>query len=311
MKRTPGIVALVVVGLLCLGTTSARAETGLLLAPEKLEAAARKDLEAKLRAAHTAHPLAFGQLKEICARLPALDARKRGPLAPVTSLLRAMGPDGLWPMLELTAFSAPLPPLSTSARRALEIGLLEALGALRSPAAAPVLFAVLDGSQTFEQARAAAEAVGKLGTDEAAKKLVALSQGTGVQQEGALAGMGSCRRSLTSQTLARALASHPEPERAKLLVRALAEQGSAWAWKTGKAGPAGEALEIRSRAAEALLNAYLGYDGEVRQAASNALVVVNAPNTAALIASARTGAGREQFPALDALGTRVEKSRVP
>ena len=63
-------------------------------------------------------------------------------------------------------------------------------------------------------------------------------------------------------------------------------------------------LEARRPAAEALVRAFVSWDGEVRQAASNALMVVDEPSTPTLIETAKKSASPEQQPPLDALAHR-------
>jgi hypothetical protein len=86
-------------------------------------------------------------------------------------------------------------------------------------------------------------------------------------------------------------------------VKSLGHVGSAWAWKT-LADRSDEAAS-RETAARALVTAFVQYDGEVREAAAKALLVVDDSHTVALIEAARRGAPADVALALDELARRV------
>jgi RNase P/RNase MRP subunit POP5 len=156
--------------------------------------------------------------------------------------------------------------------------------------------------------RASAEALGRLGTDTAAARLVSLSEGDGDRREAVLWGMGTCRRTAVAQALADALHTGPPVVLAKRIVQSLGEVGNAWAWRTLPASARQEEREVRELAAQALLDAYLSFDGEVRQAASNALMVVDFSGTPALIRDAREDRSAAELALLDALAARFAKN---
>jgi HEAT repeat protein len=266
-------------------------------------------LKAEVEAARQATPRAFAAVDALFAQLPALDARKRGGLLPVGPMLKPLGADGVMPLLEELAFvdragaAADLPPGATLAWR---VGVLEALGAQRDPRARAVLeSAVQQPGAPFEVTRAAAEALGRLGDDAAARFLVHHSR-TGPHAQAVLSGMGACRRAAVALRLAEAAAASESPEQAHRLVRALGEVGNSWAWQTPAVRAfAAEESRVREVAAAALVAAFVRFDGEVRQEASNALLVVDAPQTPALVAKARQKADPETSAALNALVERL------
>jgi hypothetical protein len=307
MKRFVPILALLAVWI---SAGSARATSGVVLSSEALPVIVKARLESDVRRARAERPQAFLELRELYKRLPELDRRKRGRLAPVAQLLAGLGHGALLPMLEMLALDAPArADLTDSAWRALRVGLIDATGRLRDARARPIFEAILDGSESDELVvSTAAEALGRLGDDAAAKKLVLLAGTPGPKQKAVLGGMGDCRRLSIASALADELARTKSAETAEIVVRSLGRVGNAWAWRT----PAvlkysSEESEIRATAARALLAAFVRYEGRVRQAASNALLVVDDPKTLERIAAARRQVP-QVAPALDALARRVARN---
>jgi hypothetical protein len=294
------------------GATGAAHAGGLLLASESLPETARKQLGQEIAAARESDPDAFARVHEVVKRAEKLDARKRGRLAPMSPMLNRMGESALWPMVELIAFDAngvDADVTTASARLALHIGLIEASGRLRDERLAPVWNAILDGPESrLKVVRSAVEALARLDTDAAAQKLVWLSKTDGVRGEAALAAMGNCRRRKVAKRLAEALDSARDPLQAKRIVQSLGDVGNAWAWRTPSAKAKSEEGAVRWIAAEALIQAYVTFKGEVRQAASNALLVVDAPVTSTLIEAARQGGSAERVKSLEKLAERFTRN---
>jgi hypothetical protein len=283
---------------------------GVLIAPERLPSDVRLQLAVEIDKARKEQPAAFSAVSTVKDRLPELEAHKRGRYANVGPLLKTIGPAALFPMLELIAFDGPSRgDLSEAAWTAFRSGLLEAVGVLRDPRAGPVLLAVLEGNEReFHVLRSAAEALGYLGDDSSTANLVALARTRGPKQEAVLAGMGSCRRLSVAQALASELAGHPAAGTAEYVVKSLGDVGNAWAWKTPGASAKGEEGAVRQTAARALVAAFISYGGPVRQAASNALLVVDDPSTPALIRTAQQGASPDVSASLATLATRFERN---
>lgn len=312
--KTRLIASVLLASALALAAPAAHAAEGVLVAPARIPTAARTALAADIAKARAKNPEPFQAFASLRASVAELDAKKRGRLAPLTPRLRAMGPDALLPMLEHVAFDAPSRgSLTPAAWLALRVSLLEAIGAIRDPRAVPVLIAVLDGDTDEEPVvRAAAAALGAMNTDAAAQKLVALATTPGAKQRGVVLGMGECRR----ESVAKALASIVDKGDTALVhaaVKALGDVGNAWAWKTPAVAASGEEASTRAAAVRALVQAFVRTSGETRDAATTALLVVDSPETPALIAAAKSGASADLAAALDVLAERFAKStaRLP
>jgi len=307
MRRVASIFALILVAT---AARTVRAGDGVVLSSEALPVMLRARLESEVRRARVEKPQAFSKLAELRQRLPELDRRRRGRLVPVGPMLRGLGRDALLPMLEMIALdAAPRAELSDSAWLSLRVGLLEAAGSLRDPRAAPIFSAVLDGPESeYPVLRAAAEALGRLGDDAAAKKLVALAAKPGKNQRAVLAAMGDCRRIVIASALAEALANNPDAESAELVAHSLGRVGNAWAWRTPAVlAHSSEQAATRATAARALVDAFVKYDGRVRRAAGNAILIVDDPSTLELIAAARRKSPAAAG-ALDTLALRIVRN---
>lgn len=233
----------------------------------------------------------------------ALDAKARGHRAPVALYLRGMGKQALDPMLEIVAGGPAAAGLPAEAVSAARRDLVEAIGLLRDPKATPVVSALLEKEGDEDLVRTAAEALARIGTDEAVARLRgALARSSGGRTTAILAGMGECRRESIAKLLADRLLAHPDEATARVLVRSLGSAGNAWAWRTMSSRS--EESAVRSLAARALVDAYVTYGAEVRAAASNALMVVDDASTPALVAAARANASADTARALDALSAR-------
>lgn len=282
-----------------LGASRARsAATSAAFAPAvKLDRAA---WASSIVAARLRSPAVFARVAAVRGRLLELDAHKRGPLAPIPAHLQGLGAGGVEALAEQVL--ADDPSLPESARTAWRAGVIEALGALRDARTRDLVAPLLDDPDRLV-ARAAAEAIGKLGDDEAVKLLVPR---IAAQQVSAIG--GACRRRAIASALTGVVAAHPSSEVARATARALGELGASWAWRTGKVPAPGEEHDVRAAAARALIELFVGYDGEVRQAASNALMVVDDPSTPALLAAAKVSASSDVIAALDALSLRLARN---
>lgn len=292
-------------------STPAFAEAGALVAPDVLSTQTRTLLSAGIREARATNPGAFEAVDHLRSKIAELDQRKRGGMAPVGLMLKPRGVSSFWPLVEHAAFKSPARgDLKDSAWLAWRMGVLEALGMLRDERAMPIFVAVLSDPNAQPQIiQAAARAAGRQSSDEAAELLIRLADdqrfGRNVQM-----GMGTCRRLSTAQALA-GLADREEDEaHARELAKSLGEVANAWAWKTAtvqQKAPA-EHGAVRQTAAEALVRLYVRFNGPARQAASNALMVVDAPTTPSLIATAAREASTETAAALAELDKRFARN---
>lgn len=249
----------------------------------------------------------FAEVARIVAQAPELDARARARKAPIALYLAKLGTSALMPALEMLAFELPrtVPEASIpSIRREL----IEVVGLVRDPRGLRVLFAVLgDATEDIETTRTAAEAIARIGTEDAAAKLVSmLGAARDERARAILGGMGECRRRLIAEAIAERLRTTTDEATARVAIRSLGRTGNAWAWKT--MADRSDEMPIRRTAASALVDAYARGDGDVRDAATKALMVVDAPETAALIAHARNTAAPGVAKALDELAVRFARN---
>ena len=277
---------------------------GLVLSKAELSTKHRSSLVQRIAKAKAQHPDAF----KLVAQAPDLavkrDQEKRGRAATITQALRSLGPDGLYPMLEMLAVDGPARGnMSDSAWTTLRVGLLEAVGALRSKEARPVLEGVLKKGGDFEVMRAATEALGQLGDDAATKFLVRLAKKPGPERVAVLSGLGECRRIGAAKELARSVHA-ATPVEARAIVASLQDVGNSWAWETPAVKQSGEGDQVRAIAAQALMEMFVKFRGELRTKAETGLLVVKHSSTPQLIQAARQGADARTVAALDALAQR-------
>jgi hypothetical protein len=293
-------------------TVSAEAgASGLLTDPAALPADARAALAKDIARAKAETPELFRAVATAVSEANAIDARARKRGMPMTLRFKALGPRALLPMLDALAFDAHPPrDLTPTAASALRLGLLEAVGIVRDERAVPVLLHALVTSRDVALTRAAAEALARVGTDEAfaAALREARKAPPGSERDRAiLAGLHDCRRQAAAQYLAGRLAARPDPETARVVARSLGGVANAWAWRAIAAR--GEQAAVTRVATRALVEAYADHGGDVRAAIVKALVVVESPDLATEIARARRSASPEGAAALDELDGALAAAR--
>ena len=295
----------------CSSVASAHHARGAAIAPEALDAQTRASLSNAIRAARAQDPAPFDNMVRLSKLVVTLDAQKRGRLAPVKRMFLNTGKAGVLPMIELLAFEGPIEgTMPKTAWIALRAGTIEALGHMRDSRVMPVLYAILDSNETeYYLVRATTEAIGRMADDKAVSTLQAAATDP-AKRFAVLAAIGYCRRAETARFLANELAKRPALVTAKMLVGSLSDVGNSYAWKLDVVRTRGNGDLTRAIAATALVKAFLAYDGEVRQAASNALMVVDSPNTTGLIDAARHNASVNQRTALDKLAARFARNPV-
>lgn len=281
------------------------------LALEQVPPALEKSLRVQVEQARKLENPTFSLVASLRRDANVLDQKKRGRLAPLTRAFKGFGPQAFWPMVELLVLDAGTgEALNPAAAKALKVGALEALAELKDPRALPVLIAILEqpGTVDFDVQKAAAWSLGALQSDEAAKHLVRLSRNDSVTAMAVQAGMGSCRRAVIAKELSADLSKTTEPKQVKWLTKALGEVGNAWAWKTPSVTFKGEEAQVKAEAAKALMAAFVRGDAEAKSWASNALMVVDAPSTPALILEAKVGADAALAAELDGLAARFARN---
>lgn len=292
---------------LLLGTGTAHAESGVVISTKQLSVKDGAALTAAIAKAKADDPTAFQRVAHVVAGVEKLDKNKRGRFATIAPHLAQLGKPALLPMLEMLAVRGPARgQLRDSAWITLRVGLIEAVGALRDPVAVPVLDTILDSERDYWVVRAAAEALGRIGQDGSADKLVKLARASGPKQKAVLAGIGDCRRLVVAKGLADVARTQADAELALLAVKALGGVGNSWAWKTPAVQKSGEEHEVRATAAAALVDAFVRFDDpQARLTARKAILLVDDPSTPALIEAAKRNASAATRAALDALAVKV------
>jgi hypothetical protein len=301
----------ILLALLCT-TSAAFADTprGMLLSPDALESATRSTLETDIAAHRTAAPAAFVAIENVVREAAAIDAEKRGQVAPFARIFQGMGPGALLPLLEIVAVRGPARgTLTESAWSGLRAGAIQAIGKLRNPRAIPIMTAVLASDESdFLVRREAARALGRMGTEAIANTLIAESALSRPHHAAVLDGMGWCRRAEVAVALSQrvpAAEAHTLPH----LLTALTDIGNGWAWRTSEVREnADHEMPVRATAGKALLAAFMELNGPLRVEARKGLLVVDHPDTLAWIATAQSTSSPEMGALLGQLADRVKRS---
>jgi len=294
---------------LSLTVASAASANGLVLPSSAFSSEDKEALVASVEKARAESLKAFQSVETIVRQMPSLDAKKRGRYAPITQTMRLLGKDLLFPALEVLALRAPSVEMNASAALSLKMGLIESVGELKDARAVPVLKAILQSAQAEKEVyRSAGEALGRMGTDEAAATLISLSRGTSTRAQAVLSGMGTCRRLDVVQRLAQSLEGQSNTVSAVSVIKSLGEVGNSWAWRL-EPSRASE-TQVRNSAAQALVQAFVKGDSTVRQAASNALMVIDAPATLQYVQVATMNVDARTKEDLQRLQKRFENNPV-
>lgn len=303
-------IMITIVGLL-LATPGVAMATGGVLgnSVEVLSDAAALELKAEIEAAAVAYPDHFAAVDQLIGEAGELDARKRGRMAPFSPMFKRLGENAHMAIIEALLFEGPAQrALKDDAWFALRAGLIEAAGRSRDPRLVPVLSAYLAGPETEHYAiRAAAEALGRIGTDGAVDSLIEAAQTRPLKKGAILSGMGYCRRLPVANYLAGELAQAQSEESREILVKALSTVGNEYAWKTTAMQRfAAEEASVRQVAARALFDQYVvEKEGLIRDRALKALVVVGHEDTRAWIQESPRLSNGELSAPLNTLKNRL------
>ena len=298
----------IALSLALLGMSTNASAAGAGLDGSDLPAATRSELKAEIEKARVATPELFKAVANVAANARELDANARKQGVPLTMHFKPLGQRALYPMLEALVFDSHAPSdLPPSAASALRLGLIEAVGTIRDPRAIPVLAKIMDLGRDDQTVRASAQGLARIGTDDALTILTTAATtaktAAGNERERAiLSGMHDARREPAARFLARRLQQNPDVETARVVVKSLGGVGNAWAWKT--LSDQSEASATRGIAANALVDAYVRFGGEVREQAAKAILVVDDLSTPTLIAQAKKGASSDIISSLEALERR-------
>ena len=287
-------------------TPNTAAADGILVADSQIPAAERNKLWSEIEAYRAVNPAAFEAVRSLKGHRPETYKKWRNPVPAVGMELRRLKQAGLLPMLEALAFQAPeRGTLTEREYRALKVGLLEATGMLRDGRSATILQQAYLNATHPDVIWAAGEALGRL-CDDSSYKLLSKHL-TGARKEGAIAGLGQCRRIDGTEKLAGMLASAADEAEATAIAKALGVAASSWAWATYGPEAQAQGLEVRRIAAEALVPAFIRLQGKARKAASKGLTMAEYPGMAALVRQHRHRANEPTAQALDRLVARIEK----
>lgn len=272
------------------------------LAAPVLNAVDAAALDKAIAQAKQTNPSSFAAVEAVKAAVPTLDTKKRALFAPVTPRLKAI-PNATWALANAVMNGSLAADATPSAQIAWQTGVLEALGSQRDVATEPLLIAALTSAEQPEVVRSAAEALGQLGTDRANTVLIAQATSrTGAARIAVLAGMGSCRRVATADFLAKQLSLTVVEKEQLAIVKSLSLLGNEWALATPAGAPVkAEVPQLRAIVAGALVKLFASSSGNVRQQASDAILVVSAPETKLLLAQVRV----KDPAAVDALLSKV------
>jgi HEAT repeat protein len=214
----------------------------------------------------------------------------------------------LWPLLEALALRAPPESGPREAeRQALAAGMLDALGVLRDPRAAPVLRSAFDHGRSAAVVRAAARALGRLCDDTSLELLRRRAAGAGPHTLAAVGGLGPCRRLESAAELVAVLDTAADPAVAEAAAEALGVVGSSWAWRALGPGRVADANAVRQLCARALLSALRRPEARVQRTAARSLGMVEHPDTRRLGQELGTALGPEAQSLLAAVVARIER----
>jgi len=272
----------IIFALLCLTSTAmADSPRGMVVGPDDLAPSARAVLQAGIDAHRQSAPGAFAAVDSVVREAAALDREKRGRIAPFARIFKRMGDKVLLPLLELVAIDGrSRGELTESAWSGLRAGAIQAIGSVRDPRAVPVMQAILASDEgDFLVRREAAKALGRMGTAEAAERLIAESAASRAHHAAVIDGMGWCRRVAVAKTLAERSRTS-DPATLPHVLTALSDVGNVWAWKTSEVRQnSAEEMPVRTIAGKALLEAWSRLDGDLAIEARKGLLVVDHPDT--------------------------------
>ena len=290
----------------------ARAAGVVLDAHQTLAPTAEHSLAASIAKARALHPAVFQKI----ARLPELAARlerhRRGRALALSPYLKSLGPDALFPMLEMLAVDAPARgSLKGDTWRDLRVGLIEAVGMLRDARAEPVLRATLEQNSEPAIVRAAAVALGRLGDDASALAPGEARDNIGPETSGGHLGARRVPPAGRRADPGGPLAQSPHPAHASW--SSSASSATSATPGRGRRRPsqrAARATQCVALAARALVQAFVANSGALRTKAATELLLVAHPSTPGLIAAARQSASPALQQALDHLAQRFAHNPV-
>ncbi len=261
-----------------------------------LPAAERRALEDEVRVARVRSPSVFARVVDLqgLQRANYLSTRLRRPT--VTRELMSLGVDALVPMLQTYALTGYPRALDVDERAALEVGLLEAIGALADRRAETTLRAAFEQHRGDELSVVAARGLGRLCGDGDVAYLAGLAQSRGALQNAALEGLGACHRLPAVRAIIQALEATTDAPAVIAAAHGLANAGSTWGQQAGR-----RVDDLPALASDALLRAYLRASADAQYELRIAMASVGHRPTLARVEELLRSAPAAQHAALQSL----------
>jgi hypothetical protein len=291
---------------LWLSASDARAD-GMSAAPSQLATPVRDALAQEIAQHRVANPGVYKAVRNVKGVRPDVYRQFRNPIPIAEGELRALGAEALLPMLEALAFDAPdRNGLSDDEWRALEAGMLKAVGVLRDNKAAPVV-RVIFAQQAGVSAVSieAAEALGRICDKQSFDMLVAHAQPGQALRSSAVQGLGECRTIASAKALA-ALVKSASPAEVETFAAALGSVASSWAWAAMGDAYDSESDAVRQLVVATLMEVYAAHEAP-REAVLRGIIMADHPNTLGHIQKLRAGASGSLATALDKLESRYNR----
>lgn len=223
----------------------------------------------------------------------------------ISRRLQALGPDAFYPMIDLLD-GQKLASISPRAQSLLKVATLDALTHLGDARGSAIYEKLFDEDSDLEVARAAAEALGATESSDGMQFLLDRAIVGHPKERAAFSGLSFCRKGEVAHRFAARFLELPDAR----LVRSLAQRasfwGSSWAWQALGPGRQAEGLAGRQALSEALVSVLPNYEGDTRQAISNALVAIEHPATRQSLAQLRSSAKPDLVKTIDLLSSRLK-----
>jgi hypothetical protein len=261
-------------------------------------------LRQEIAQAQERSPELFAQLSSLRAQWIAAPPpyERRGQIG---RALKALGPSALLPLLQLITDEHALAQAAPRTREMVLVGAIEAVGVLKDARSSGVMKAILDGNESNAAiARAAAEALGRLESDDAVAFLAAHAVAGDRRERAAVAGLAFARTAPSVAALRALLVTRPDAETTEKLADAMGFNGSSWAWVALGPARAEEGLALRGELSNELTAAYPQYQGRAREAIGRALLTIDHPSAPNRLAALVSGADQALAADLQALQQR-------
>lgn len=269
-------------------------------------------LKAEIERARHDDPEIFTRVLATARLLPELDAGRRGPFANATPLFHSLGSRAFLPMCDLLLNGLPeVEAWTGTARIALRVGMLEAIGKLYDRRSIPLMFELLAPAEiSIQEAEAAAAVLAKLDDDAVLHRLADLiekeTDKSGRRRTALIKGFGRAHTGFAADFLMARLGEGLSPESTRAAIAALGRVGNQRSWQRPSMRPrAAEGDGIRERISAFLLGYYVTNETHEKET-SKAILLVNHSSLPDLLARAADGQlDPKQRARLDALSQKI------